>query len=140
MKAVDASVPKAYLFLAWLCLHEAYSTVALILYSGSASPAQPLCLTVSSQLTRVSTMVSKPQQSKGREGLLSTLDVLIAALGVAGSTCPIHPAQIAISSANALLAMIRVRSSLSLNDLPTHVYPGFCRQQRGLCQSWGVLR
>ena len=85
-------------------------------------------------------MASKPQQSKGRDGLLSTLDVLIQALGVAGSTCGIPPAQIAISSANALLTMIRVRSSLSRNELPTHVYPGFRRQQRGLCQSWGVLR
>ena len=99
-----------------------YSTVALILYSASASPLQPLCLTVSLQIPRVSTMASKPRQSKGRDGLLSTLDVLIAALGIAGSTCPIHPAQIAISSANALLTMIRVPSSLSLNDLPTHVY------------------
>ena len=85
-------------------------------------------------------MASKPSQSEGRDGLLSTLDVLILALGVAGSTCPIHPAQIAISSANALLTMIRVPSSQSFNKLPTHVYPGFRRQQRGLCQSWSVLR
>ena len=85
-------------------------------------------------------MASKPQPSKGRDGLLSTLDVLIQALGVAGSACPIHPAQIAISSANTLLTMIRVRSSSSLNDLPTHVYPGFRRQQRGLYQSWSLLR
>ena len=85
-------------------------------------------------------MTSKPQQLKGRDNLLSTLDVLIQALGVAGSTCGIPPAQIAIASANTLLTMIRVCSSLSHNKLLTHVYPGFRRQQTGLCQPWSMLR
>ena len=84
-------------------------------------------------------MASKSEPPEGRDGLLSTLDALILPLGVAESTCPIHPVQIAISSANALLTMIRVRYSLPRNKLPTHVYPGYCRQ-RGICQSWGVLR
>ena len=113
-----------------------YSAVALILYWDSASPSQPL----SHGFLAATTMTSKPQQLKGRDNLLSTLDVLITALGVAGSTCPIHPAQIAIASASVLLTMIRVCSSLSYDKIPTHVYPGFCRQQSGLCQPWGVLR
>ena len=85
-------------------------------------------------------MTSKPQQLNGRDGLLSTLDILIQALGIAKDACGIPPAQIAIGSANALLTMIRVRSSQSHNGLLTHIYPGFRRQQTGLCRSWGVLR
>ena len=54
-------------------------------------------------------MASKPQQSKGRDGLLSTLDVLIQALSVAKDACSaIPPAKIAIASASVLLTMIRV--------------------------------
>ena len=117
-----------------------YSTTALILYWASASPLQPLYLTVSSQLPLVSTMASKPRLPKGSDGLLPTLDVLIQALGVAGSTCGIPPAQIAIGSANALLTMIRVCPASSRHKLPTHVHPGLCSQQTGLRQPRGVLR
>ena len=86
-------------------------------------------------------MASKPQQSKGRDGLLSTLDVLIQALSVAKDACSaIPPAKIAIASASVLLSMIRVCFSLSHDKVLTHVYPGYRRQQTGLCQSWGVLR
>ena len=77
-------------------------------------------------------MATKSQslQPKGRDGLLSTLDVLIQALGIAKDACSaIPPAQIAISSANALLSMIRVCSPQSCHELLAHVYPGFRGQQ-----------
>ena len=86
-------------------------------------------------------MASKPsQQPKGRDSLLSTLDVLIQALGIAKDTCGIPPAQIAIGSANVLLTMIRVRP-ITLSNIPL-IYPciGFYRQQRGLSRPRGVLR
>jgi hypothetical protein len=72
-------------------------------------------------------MASKPQQLKGRDGLLSTLEILIQALSFAKDACGIPPAQIAIGSANALLTMIRVRSCKSRNDPPVHIRPGLCR-------------
>ena len=72
---------------------------------GSLDPFFP---TVFLHLQRASTMASKSQRPKGRDGLLSTLDVLIQALSLAKDTCGIPPAQIAIGSANALLSMIRV--------------------------------
>jgi hypothetical protein len=56
---------------------------------------------------RVLTMASS-QQPKGRDGVLSALDVLIQALNVAKDACGIPPAQIALGSASALLTMIRV--------------------------------
>ena len=83
---------------------------------------------------------SQSQRPKGRDGLLSTLDVLIQALSIAGSTCGIPPAQIAISSANALLSMIRVCSLQYYHELLAHIYPGFRIQQGGLCRPRGELR
>ena len=53
--------------------------------------------------------MASSQQPKGRDGVLSALDVLIQALGLAKDTCGIPPAQIALGSAAILLTMIRVR-------------------------------
>jgi hypothetical protein len=53
-------------------------------------------------------MASTSQPPKGRDGLLSTLDVFIQVLTTAKDTCGIPPAQIAFGSASALLTMIRV--------------------------------
>ena len=47
---------------------------------------------------------------EGRDGALSALDALILVLNLAKDVCGIPPAQIALGSAAALLAMIRVRS------------------------------
>ena len=83
---------------------------ALIFYQGSVFSLQPSC-TVFSQLPRLSAMASTSQRPKERDGVLPTLDVLIQALSVVEGACgAIPPAQIAISSASALLTMIRVRS------------------------------
>ena len=70
-------------------------------------------------------MASSSQRPKGRDGLLSTLDVLIQALSLAKDTCAIPPAQVAIGSANVLLTVIRVCSLLVHDELLTHVFPGF---------------
>ena len=53
--------------------------------------------------------MASPQQPKGRDGVISTLDVFIQAINVAKDTCGIPPAQIAFGSASVLLTMIRVR-------------------------------
>ena len=67
-------------------------------------------------------MASRSQSPKGRDGALSTLDVLIQVLGLAKDTCGIPPAQIALGSAVVLLTMIRVRFPLLREDgLLTHV-------------------
>jgi hypothetical protein len=52
--------------------------------------------------------MASSQQQKGRDGVLSTLDVFIQALNVAKDSCGIPPAQIAFGSASVLLTMIRV--------------------------------
>ena len=67
-------------------------------------------------------MASTSESPTGGDGALSTLDTLIQVLSLAKDTCGIPPAQIALSSAVVLLAMIRVRSLLlSQNEPVTHV-------------------
>ena len=63
-------------------------------------------------------------QPKGRDGVLSTLDVFIQCLNLAKDTCGIPPAQIAFGSASVLLTMIRVCSPLCTTELLTHVSLG----------------
>ena len=59
---------------------------------------------------RLLTMASS-QQQKGRDGVLTTLDLSIQALNIAKDACGIPPAQVALGSASVLLTMIRVRFS-----------------------------
>ena len=54
-------------------------------------------------------MASTSQRPKGRDGVLSTLDVIIQTLTLAKDTCGIPPAQATFGSAVTLLTMIRVR-------------------------------
>ena len=51
------------------------------------------------------------QRPQGRDGALTSLDVLIQVLTLAKDTCGIPPAQVAFGSAVVLLTMIRVRFS-----------------------------
>ena len=68
-------------------------------------------------------MVSTSQQVKGRDGALSTLDLIIQGLSLAKDTCGIPPAQIALGSAVILLAMIRVHLSLRrVDEILTHTF------------------
>ena len=49
------------------------------------------------------------KRSKGRDAVLSTLDVVIQGLNLAKDACGIPPAQIALGSASVLSTTIRVR-------------------------------
>ena len=53
-------------------------------------------------------MASTSQRPKGRDNVLSALDIVIQTLTLAKDTCGIPPAQVAFGTAVALLAMIRV--------------------------------
>ena len=57
-------------------------------------------------------MASAPQRPKGRDGVISALNVFIQVLDIAKDTCGIPPAQIAFGSASVVLTMIRVRFPL----------------------------
>jgi hypothetical protein len=60
---------------------------------------------------------------------------------MAKDACGIPPAQVALSSANALLTLIRVSFPLLYEDeLPAHVYPGHDVQQSGLRRAWADVR
>jgi hypothetical protein len=61
--------------------------------------------------------MASSQQQKGRDGVLSTLDVSIQALNLAKDSCGIPPAQIAFGSASVLLTMIRVCFLLPCEDI-----------------------
>jgi hypothetical protein len=66
--------------------------------------------------------MASSHEPKGRDGVLTALDLLIQALNVAKDACGIPPAQVAFSSASVLLTMIRVRLSLLREDeLLAHV-------------------
>ena len=53
--------------------------------------------------------MASQQRQKGRDGVLTTLDLFIRVLNTAKEACGIPPAQIAFGSASLLLTMIRVR-------------------------------
>jgi hypothetical protein len=85
--------------------------------------------------------MASSQQLKGRNGVLSTLDVSIQALNIAKDTCGIPPAQIALGSASVLLTMIRACFLfLCVDSLLTRVYLGHDGQRPGLCRPWTGLR
>ena len=79
-------------------------------YQHSEPLSQPAPHPLFPKILRTSTMTSIPQQSKRRDGALSTLDAYIQAVNLAKDTCGIPLAQAAFASASALLTMIRVRS------------------------------
>ena len=64
--------------------------------------------------------MASSQPPKGRDGVLSALDVLIQALNLAKDACGIPPAQIAFASASVLLTMIRVSSPPFYEELLTY--------------------
>ena len=76
-------------------------------------PGQARALFLHRTTTR--TMAST-QQPKGRDGVLTALDLLIQALNIAKDACGIPPAQVAFGSASVLLTMIRVCFSLLPED------------------------
>ena len=60
--------------------------------------------------------MASSQQPKGRDGVLTTLNVFIQALDIAKDACGVPPAQVALGSASVLLTMIRVRFSPLCKD------------------------
>jgi hypothetical protein len=76
-------------------------------YQASASSWSPAPHTPSSHPPPLPTMASS-QQPKGRDAVLTTLDISIQALNIAKDACGIPPAQVAFGSATVLLTMIRV--------------------------------
>jgi hypothetical protein len=67
-------------------------------------------------------MALASQRPKGRDGVLSTLDVVIQTLNLAKDACGIPPAQAVFGSVSALLTMIRVRFPHSaVNFLLTYI-------------------
>ena len=86
-------------------------------------------------------MVAKPPQPEERDRDLPTLDALIQILGVFQATCIFPPAQVAIYSINALLAVIRVPSlRLCHHELPVDICLGYQGQQTRFCRAREFLR
>jgi hypothetical protein len=66
--------------------------------------------------------MTSSQQPKGRDAVLTSLDLFIQTLIIAKDACGIPPAQVAFGSATVLLTMIRVHFSIFRQDkIPTHV-------------------
>ena len=67
-------------------------------------------------------MTDKSQQPKGRDGVLSTLNLAIDGLNLAKEVSSVTPAKAAFGTVAILLAMIRVSLLLSCNEkLYAHV-------------------
>jgi hypothetical protein len=83
--------------------------------------------------------MASTSHQKGRDGVLSTLDVFIQVLNIAKDTC--GTAQITFGSASVLLTMIWVHlPRLCENRLPAHGYLGYDGQRSGLHRPWAGLR
>ena len=81
------------------------------------------------------------KRTKGRDGVISALDVFIQTMGIAKDACGIPPAQIAFGSAGVLLTMIRVHSSLPCEEkLLKHAHVGHDGKRSGLRRPWADLR
>ena len=63
-------------------------------------------------------MATKPQESKARDGLLSSLNTAIDALNLAKEISSATPAKAVFGSVSALLTMIRVRGLLFHDNRP----------------------
>ena len=85
--------------------------------------------------------MSSSQQPKGRDGVISTLDVFIPVLNIAKDACGIPPAQVAFGSASVLLTMIRVSFPQLYEGEPlTYLHPGHDDQRSRLRRAWAGLR
>jgi len=76
-------------------------------------------------------MEVRSQRPKGRDGVVSSLNVAIEAMNLAKEVSSITPAKAVFGSVSALLTMIRVSSLLHGEMLQAHVWPGFDGQQTG---------
>jgi len=76
---------------------------------------------------------AKTQRPKGRDGVLSTLNVAIEVLNLAKEVSSITPAKAAFGSVSALLTMIRVCLLPFVDRSRADVCIGFDAQRVGLC-------
>jgi len=78
-------------------------------------------------------MATTPEQPKGLDGAISSLNVAIEALNLAKELASVTPAKAVFGSVSVLLTVIKVRYPLSY-DWTFHVQisPGFDDQQTGL--------
>ena len=85
-------------------------------------------------------MTDNSQQSKGRDGVLSTLNMAIDGLNFAKEIVDVTPAKAAFGSVAILLTMIRV-SFLPFCDetFQVHTWSGYDGQRSGLRRARAVL-
>ena len=93
----------------WVRLHEArHNKIAAHFYQGSGFSLHPVCHAIFLRLPRVSTMTTKSQRPKGRDGTLSSLNGAIETVELAEGSSRITQAKAAFGSVAALVATIRV--------------------------------
>jgi hypothetical protein len=85
-------------------------------------------------------MDANSQRPKGRDGVLSSLNMAIDAINFAKDIIDIAPAKAAFGSVSALLTMIRVRFFLFRDELRVHMYPGLDDERAGLRRARVELR
>ena len=86
-------------------------------------------------------MTAKPQQLKGQDGALSSLNIAIEAMNLAKEVSSITPAKAVFGSVSILLTMVRVRFHVSYNwVLHVHLWPGLHGQPTGLRRARPSLR
>ena len=108
-------------------------TLSARLYQGSDSSLQPARRTAFSQLPSASTMADGSKRPKGRDGVLSSLNVTIDGLNLAKELSSITPAKAVFGSVSILLTMIKVRFLLCCDEMfQVHTQPGYDGQRTGL--------
>jgi len=86
-------------------------------------------------------MEVQSQRPKGRDRVVSSLNVAIEAMNLAKEVSGITPAKAVFGSVGALLTMIRVSSLLIHGEmLQAHLLPGFDGQQTGSRRAWVGMR
>ena len=86
-------------------------------------------------------MEVRPQQPKGRDGALSSLNIAIEAMNLAKEVSSVTPAKAVFGSVSILLTMVKVRFPVSYDRMShVHVWPGLNGQQTRLCRARPSLR
>ena len=79
-------------------------------------------------------MAAKPQQPKGQDGTISSLNIAIEAMNLAKEVSSITPAKAVFGSVSILITMVRVCFLVSYDrrGFHVHMWPGLDGQQTGL--------
>ena len=85
-------------------------------------------------------MTDKSQQPKGRDGVLSSLNMAIDGLNLAKEISSITPAKAVFGSVAILLTMIKVCFfTFCVETVQVHTEPGHDGQRTGLRRTWTIL-